>query len=66
MIDFDFDFVFLTERADYRVISTRGRLPFVFYGLDARKKQNERRRMFCLRRSPVDHRYKMSVGRTTA
>jgi hypothetical protein len=30
MIDLGFDFVFLSERADYRVICARGRLPLVF------------------------------------
>ena len=36
MIDLGFDFVFLAECIDYRVIGTRGRLPLVFNGLDAR------------------------------
>jgi hypothetical protein len=30
MIDLGFDFVFLSERADYLIMSTRGRLPLVF------------------------------------
>ena len=32
MLDLCFDLVFLAERADYRLIDTRGHLPLVFNG----------------------------------
>ena len=36
MLDLGFDFVFLAERADYRIIYLRGGHPLVSNGLDAR------------------------------